>query len=133
MKKLENEYLECWIENDGILYSKFKYPIDMKLDIMKSFIELRHELSEGKHQYWCYIANGVKSYPKESRDYSAIHGQDYLHACACVVSSHITKFIFNAFSKINKPRIPFKAFKSKEAAVEWLLALKKQNEAKGIH
>lgn len=132
MKKLKNEYVECWIE-DEILYSRFLQPIDMKLEPMKQIISLRHEISAGKKQYWCFIANGIKSYPKEARDYSAIHGQEYVHACAAVVNSHIAMFIFNAFQKINKPSIPFRAFRTEVSAVDWLKKLKEENESKGIY
>lgn len=128
MRRIENEFLIFWVEN-GILFSRFKEPTEVTLDVMKKFIELRHNISEGDHQYWCYIAKDVRSYPKEARDYSSIHGQEYLYACACVVSSHITKFIFNAFNKINKPKIPFRAFKTKEEAVTWLKKVKAENEA----
>lgn len=131
MNSLENNYAKCWIE-EGILYSTFKGPLDMKLDIMKEIIAIRHEVSNGKKQYWCFFAHGIKSYPKEARDYSAIHGQDFIHAVAAVVNSHIAMFIFNAFLKINKPSIPFKAFRTEAEAVTWLRKLKAENEAKGI-
>jgi hypothetical protein len=131
MKKVSNELLEYWIE-DGILYSRFNKPMVMSLELMKESIQMRHEISDYKKQYWCLIAEKVKSYPKEARDYSAVHGQDYLHACATVVNSHIATFIFNAYNRINKPSIPFRAFKTKDAAVEWLRTLKQENEARGI-
>lgn len=128
---VENEDGKIWIQN-GILYSSFRDNLVISLPVAKKFIEMRHELSQGKKQYWCYFSAGVKYYPKDARDYSAIHGQDYLHACACVVNSHFTKFLFNAFLKINKPSIPFKAFRTEEEAVKWLRKLKAENEAKGI-
>lgn len=129
--EIKNEFAKFWIE-DNILFSKFKEGLVINLSVAKQLIEMRHGISNGKKQYWCYDTNGVKSYPKESRDYSEIHGQDFLHAAALVIKSHITTFMFNAFSKINKPRIPFKAFRTEEEAVVWLKKIKAENEAKGI-
>jgi len=132
METVENDFMKFWM-HDGIMYSDLKFPTEITLDKVKGLIETRHKISNKKKQYWCYISKGVKSYPKEARDYSDIHGQDYLHACAAVVSSQITMFIFNAFTRINRPRIPFRAFKTKESAVAWLKQLKAENEAKGIY
>jgi hypothetical protein len=130
-KEIKSDIASFWFSN-GILYSKFKEGLNINLITAKRLIEMRHEISNEKKQYWCYDTQGVKSYPKESRDYSEIHGQDYLHAAAIVVRSHITIFMFNAFSKINKPKIPFKAFRTEEDAVAWLRKIKSDNEAKGI-
>lgn len=132
MKKVSNGLLDYWME-DGILYSKFNKPIAMTLELMKESIQMRHEVSDYKKQYWCFLTKGIKSYPKEARDYSAIHGQDFIHAVAAVVNSHIAMFIFNTFLKINKPSMPFRAFRTEEEAVKWLRKLKAENEAKGIY
>ena len=130
-KELKNKDGKLWIKDD-ILYSSFRENLVIDLEVAKTFIKMRHDISDGKNQYWCYFAAGVKYYPKEARDYSAIHGQEMLHACACVVNSHFTKFLFNAFNRINKPSIPFKAFRTEKEAVNWLRKLKSENESKGI-
>ena len=126
--ELENDNIKYWIE-DGILYSVFKKPTVMTLDNIKTFIEMRHELSGNKKQYWCVDIKSLRSFTKEGRDYADVHGQDFLHACATVVNSHVTKFIFNVFLRIKKPRIPFRAFKNKEEAVAWLKEIKAKKEA----
>lgn len=132
MKEVENDLVKYYYDEYGILHSKFKGAIKLELDLAKEFINMRHEASGFKNQYWVYHTEGVRKYPKEVRDYSEIHGQDCLHACAAIVNSHITQFIFNAFQKINKSKIPFKAFRTEEEAVKWLRKLKAENEAKGI-
>ena len=123
MEELENDFIRFWIE-DGILYSEYKKPTDITLENAKRLIALRHELSNNKKQYWCYDFKGLKSFTKEGRDYADIHGQDFLHASAAVVNSHITMFLFNIFVKIKNVKIPFKAFKNKDKAVKWLKELK---------
>jgi hypothetical protein len=126
---MENDIIKYWIE-DGILYSSYKMPVDVTLENAKAIIELRHAISNNEKQYWCQDITNLKSFTKEGRDYADIHGQDFLYATAVIVNSHITMFIFNIFIKIKTPRIPFQAFKNKEAAVAWLKELKKKNKDK---
>jgi len=127
MNQLENNDIKFWIE-DGILFSEFKSPIVLAIEHSKAIVAMRHEISNNEKQYWCYSLYNVKSYTKESRDYAEKYGQDFLHATAVVVTSHLTIFIFNAFQKLNRPKIPLRAFKNREDAVTWLKELKQQNE-----
>jgi len=127
MEKTNQDLIEYWKE-DGILHSEFKNNIDINIDNIEILINLRHLISENEMQYWCSDFKGVKSMSKEARDYSNIHGQDFLHACATVVYSHVTKFIVNTFMMIKNPKVPLKAFTTKEKAVTWLLEIKAKNE-----
>jgi hypothetical protein len=127
--KIENEYIIYWKEND-ILFSSFKSSTVMTIDVIKTSIEMRHELSDNSKQYWCSDFTNLKSFNKDARDYAEIHGQEFLFATAVVVNSHITRFILNTFMKLKKANIPLKAFKTKEDAVSWLNELKRINEGK---
>ncbi|RVT73155.1 hypothetical protein EOD40_14955 [Flavobacterium sufflavum] len=127
MKEVENDFIKFWIE-DGILFSQFKKITNGNLENIKAIIDLRHEISDGKKQYWCYDFNGIKSYEKDARDYADQYGQDYLYVCAVVLNSHITKFILNTFMMLKNPVVPLKGFTKKEDAVNWLNELKRKNE-----
>nr|WP_152547409.1 hypothetical protein [Flavobacterium seoulense] len=100
----------------------------MDIEKIKALIDLRHEISNGEKQYWCYDFDGIKSYDKDARDYAEIHGQEYLYACAAIFNSHITKFTLNTFMILKTPLIPLKGFTKKDAAANWLKELKKENE-----
>lgn len=128
-RELENENFRIWIE-DGILFSEFNKPINMDIELLKEYIAMRHELSNGEKQYCCLIVKGLKSYSREARDYATKHGQEYMHASVVILSSYITNFIYNVYMRINKPHIPFKAFKTVEEGVKWLNEIKKSNEIK---
>jgi hypothetical protein len=123
MTELENESIKYWVEN-GILFSEFKQETLMSLEKTIELIELRHQISNGENQYWCADFAKLKAYTKEGRDYADIHGQDFLYATAAIVNSHITMYLVNIFIKIKNPKIPFRAFKNKADAVEWLNELK---------
>lgn len=127
MVAVENDFIKFWIEKD-ILYSQFKKPTEVTIEKIKAIIDLRHQISDGKSQYWCYDFNGVKSYDKQARDYADKFGQENLYACAAVLNSHISKFIINTFVNLKKPNVPLKGFTKKEDAIKWLLELKKNNE-----
>ena len=127
VKEVENDFIKFWIE-DNILHSQFKKPTIGTLENIKAIISLRHEVSAGEKQYWCYDFGGIKSFDKVARDYADKHGQDNLHACAVVLNSHITKFIVNTFMLLKNPVVPLRGFTKKSEAINWLNELKKKNE-----
>lgn len=127
MKIVENNFVKFWIDNE-ILYSECKYKIDMTKENARAMIQLRHEISNGRHQHYCMDLRDVKTYNKEARDYVEKYGQDFIHSCAMLVNSHVTMFIFNTFVATKNVTVPFRAFKTKESAVKWLLEMKQQNK-----
>lgn len=128
-KHIENENVVFWIEDD-ILFSEFKHDVIINTSLCSEVIRLRHEISAGEKQYWCYDFKHVISMPREGKDYAEKYGQDYLYASAAVVYNHLQKFIVNIFISIKNPKIPFKAFTDKEKAVKWLNEIKRKNEGR---
>lgn len=124
---VENEYIKFWFEN-GIMISRFQKGIELDLVKIKEVIGMREEISGGEMQSWLYDITNLKSVPKEVRDYADRYGQDYLYGVAVLVNSHITKFIFNSYLRLNKPNLPFLFFSNEEKAIEWLLEIKAKNE-----
>lgn len=123
---VENEYIKFWFEN-GILISRFQNGIELDLVKIKEVIRIREAISRGEMQSWLYDITNLKSVPKEVRDYADRYGQDYLYGVAVLVNSHITKFLFNSYLKLNKPNVLFQVFTNKEKAAEWLLEIKTEN------
>ena len=122
-KPIENNFVKFWFEND-ILFSKFQEDTVLDLDSIKQVIEMREKISGGQKQYWLYDITTLKNVTKEVRDYAERYGQDYLYCIAVLVNSHITKFLFNSYLKLNKPDFPCLFFTEKEKATEWLLEMK---------
>ena len=116
---LENEFIRFWLD-DGILFSEYKKPIHLDLNLGVEIIKLRHEISAGEKQYWCYDFKNLISMPSDTKEHAAKYGQDFLHATAVIVYNHLQKFIVNIFISLKKPKIPFMAFTDKEKAIEWL-------------
>lgn len=124
---VENNFVKFWFEN-GILFSEFKKDTVLNLDDIKQAIEMREKLSGEQKQYWLYDITNLKNVTKEVRDYADRFGQNYLYCIAVLVNSHITKFIFNSYLKLNEPEFPFLFFTKREKAIEWLLEIKYKNE-----
>lgn len=124
---LENDYARFWIK-DGILYNEQKIPIRVDKTIMADLIKLRTNISNGQNQYWCMDGRNIKSVDEEAMNYAEKHGQENLNCTAVLVNSHLTKFMFNTYLKLNKPKFPMRIFNSKEEAVKWLLEIKVKRE-----
>ena len=125
-RELEDEHFKFWIE-DGILFGSYKHPIAIDLNLLKQHIRLRHEISQGEYQYFCFLTKGLKNYSKEAREYATVHGQEFIHASAAIIESHVTRFLYNAYTKINRPKVPFKAFYTKQEGIDWLNEIKNKN------
>ena len=126
-KMEENEFIKFWLQ-DGILYSVFKKPTRVDFKMTKEIIDLRHKISDNEKQYWCFDITNFNFLSAEAMNYAEAYGQEYLHATAVIIRSHVAQFIFNTFSRFKKVMIPFQAFKDKNEAVEWLKMHKKQTK-----
>ncbi len=122
----ETDFIKFWFEN-GILISSFKDDTVLDLEKIKVAITIREQISEGKNQFWLYDISNLNNINKEVRDYADKYGQDYLNGIAVLINSHITRFMFNTYLRLNRPKIPFLFFSNKEKAFEWLLKLKENN------
>lgn len=122
---IENENYKLWIDN-GVLYSIFKNPIVMELEDAKSAIELRHSISNNQHQYWCMDLRNLKNTSDEAKKYIDENGEEFLHACAMIVNSHLMKFMVKSFNRMKARKIPVEIFSSVTDAVNWLNKMKEQ-------
>lgn len=123
MKEVSNSFTKYWME-DGIMCSIFLIDFELNLKNCIELINFRHDFSKGEKQYWLYDISGLKSMTKEAKDYASKYGQDYLHAAAIIVHSHMQKFLINTFIIVKKPDIPTRVFTDRSKAKKWLFDLK---------
>jgi len=57
---------------------------------------------------------------KEGSDLAAKHGKDFFIACALITTNLAVRLVFNFYTKIQPPDIPFRMFKSEAEARAWL-------------
>lgn len=126
MNEFESELVTTSII-DGIVLLKFQKGTILDLDAVKEAIALREKFATDEHQYvLCDITN-VKNVTAEARKYGSKHGHNQIYACAVVINSCVTKFIFTSYLKFSKPDFPFAFFTCKEKALEWLKEIKAKN------
>ena len=127
MREASNNYTKYWME-DGIMHSMFLQDIHLELELCIALINFRQEFSEGEKQYWLYDLDKLQSTTKDAKDYAAKYGDNYLHAAAIIVHSHLQKFIINTYIIVKKPNVKTRIFTDKVKAKNWLLELKAKNE-----
>lgn len=125
MKKFKNDLAEVWFE-DGILFLKFQKDTILDFETMKQTIALRDKFTVDENKYVLVDISNLKSLNNEARLYGSINGHKLMYACAVLVNSYFTKFLFMSYIKFSKPNVPFVFFTSKEKAIEWLNELKSQ-------
>ena len=126
MREASNDYTKYWME-DGIMHSMFLQDIHLELELCIALINFRQEFSEGEKQYWLYDLDKLQSTTKDAKDYAAKYGDNYLHAAAIIVHSHLQKFIINTYIIVKKPNVKTRIFTDKTKAKNWLLELKAKN------
>ena len=129
MTEDKEEFIRFYLE-DGILFSEFTKLTVIDLAHAKRIISLREEISNGENQYWCYDIKGMKSMDIDARNYADKNGQQFLSACAVIVHTPVTKFIFNVFVRLKSPKIPFRCFTERDDAISWLKKMKAKCEKK---
>jgi predicted RNA-binding protein Jag len=128
MNKIENDFVIFWVE-EGILFSKYKKDVVLDLETVTELIEMREKISVQENQYWLYDLTRVKNNTNEARHYVGEHGHNFLNACAIIVDSYVTKFMFTSYKKFKSPDFPFASFTNREEALQWLFEIKANNEA----
>jgi hypothetical protein len=126
MREASNNYIKYWME-DGIMHSIFLHDIQLDLDLCIALINFRQEFSEGEKQYWLYDLDKLQTMTKDAKDFAAKYGDNYLHAAAIIVHSHLQKFIINTYIIVKKPNVKTRIFTDKIKAKNWLLELKAKN------
>ncbi len=82
----------------------------------KEIVELRHQVSEGKPQYFLYDMRDLNDFTPEAKNYFAIYGQDHIQIAAVLVHSRFQEFSVNLWIKIKKPIVPMRIFTTKKDA-----------------
>ena len=126
MREASNDFVKFWME-DGIMYSRFLKEVQLDLECIQEFIQFRHEFSQGEKQYWLHDLNGLKIMTKDAKEYGDKYGQEFLHAGAIIVHTHLQKFLLNTFIIVKKPNVKTSIFTNKESAKKWLLELKQKS------
>ena len=124
---IENEYVELW-EEDGIIYEKFKPQTVLNMEAGRKVVEDRMKLSNKRVMPMLVDIINLVSVDVQTRRWMATEeALAYLSAGAFIINNTLTRLFFNTFLKLDKPKIPTKAFPNESKALIWLEHYKRVN------
>ena len=122
----ENSFISRLYSN-GIIEVKYN-PNLVTVDVA-DLVNLRQsviELGKGKRMPIYMEILEFSNITPEARKFAANKNYaEFISATAILIDNLAKRMMLNFYLTINKPTIPTKGFRSKEAAIEWLLGLKK--------
>jgi hypothetical protein len=110
---------ELRLENN-IIYTTFVVPSITLEEVKKHVAAVAAHYAELLPLPSIVLSSGIKSIPKEVRDYLAGEEMNKVLSSSAIMQSNVlAKITVNLFLQFSKPKFPVKAFSSLEAAQEW--------------
>lgn len=109
------------LRKDGIVHVHFNTDTVLDIPLQLRLLEKYKEITEGKLTPFMFTASEEVNITPEARDNAIkIEEESPCYGAAVVVTNIAYLLIANFYLKFNKPKRPYKVFKSEEAAIEWL-------------
>lgn len=114
------ERVEIWLD-DGIVNVLYLDGAEITPEIKYEMHLVFLQITEGKNHPFIFESAGSLWYSKEGREYAREleEKQPYL-AVAMIAPSLGFRLLADFYAKIYKPEKPYKVFKSREEAIDWL-------------
>lgn len=126
----EYKYVTFWKEgnDEEILFFTYAPKLEMTTEVARDIVASRLNYTGNQSVFTIIDVSNLKSTTKEARDYMSDRngGLVGINAGAFLSNSVVTTVIVNLFLKINKPSVPAKFFTSKDEALKWISAVRKQ-------
>jgi len=115
------------LREDGIVHIHYNHNIVLDIPLQLKVLEKFNEITGGKLTPFLFTAGDGVIVTPEARD-NAMNTEENspCYGTAVIVTSLAYKLIANFYLKFNKPKRPYKVFKSENEAVEWLRTFVKQ-------
>lgn len=113
------------LRSDGIIKVIFNSNVTIDIPEQEKLNQTYLELCKGEKYLFLFEAMDNVNFTKEARE-NAILLEEKFPAIAygAIVKNLPNRLVANFYMKVNKPKIPFKAFKIEEEAIEWLFQQK---------
>lgn len=107
-----------------VVYFKYKENVELGFPEVEELIKYAERLSGNKpYVTLADVRDGISITNEGKRVVADIKNMPLFRGTAAVVKNDIYQLAANFLSLFNRPGYPFRAFTSKERAVEWLLTL----------
>ncbi len=109
---------------EPIVYFMYKEGAELGFPEIRELISCAEELS-GRKPYLTFsdVRNNVNITNEGKRIVADLKNMPYFRGTAALVNNSLYKFAANFLNSFHKPQYPFRAFTSREEAIEWLLSL----------
>jgi len=109
------------LKSDGILYVKLFENIVLDVPLQLRMLEFYHDITSRQLTPFLFEGESGVTVTKEARD-NAIHLEERspCKAMAVVVTNIPAAIVANFYLRFNKPKRPYRVFKQREDAIDWL-------------
>lgn len=110
------------LRSDGIIKVIFNANVTIDIPEQEKLTQCYLTLGKGEKFPFLFEAMDNVNFTKEARENAILLEEKFpAIAYAAIVKSLPYRLVANFYKTVNKPRIPFKAFKGEEEAIEWLM------------
>jgi hypothetical protein len=107
--------------DDGVAHMYFKDGCEITIELQKDFVKAYNELKENVDYPVLYEPGEGCTVTKEARENAVIiEGLTPICASAVIAPNTVYQLVANFYLKFNKPKKPYRVFRSEEGALEWL-------------
>lgn len=109
------------LREDGIVHVHFNEDMILDVSLQMKLLERYKEITHGKLTPFMFTASeGVNITPEARENAIKIEEDSPCYGAAVVVTNIAYVLIANFYLKFNKPKRPYKVFRSEADAIEWL-------------
>ena len=116
--------------SEPIVYFVYKEGAELGFPEIRELISYAEKLSNRKpYVTFADVRVNINITNEGKRVLQDVNNMPYFRGTAALVKNSIHKLAVDIMNNFNKPKYPFRAFTSKEEAIEWLLSLSLAEEA----
>jgi hypothetical protein len=121
IKHIDDPDFTVTLRSDGIVYVFFKDGMEITVPVQGRLLVAYHEVTGGILHPFIFETGVDTSINKEARDNAVLmEDRSPVGRSAVVANNTAHLLIANFYLKFNKPKNPYKVFKSRDEAIKWL-------------
>ena len=121
IKEIRLDLITISLKSDGIVYVYLKENCEINLETQAQMFNAFHRICEGKMRQFLFEGDPGVTVTKEARDNALlIEESSPMKATAVIARNTAHTLLGNFYLKFNKPKRPYKVFKSRAEGLKWL-------------
>lgn len=125
VREIDLKEVRISLKSDGVVYVLLKANTVLDIELQMRMLEAYNVVTEKKLTPFIFEAEDGINVTKEARDNAIILEEiSPCKAMAVIVDNLAYAIIGNFYLKFNKPKRPYKVFKNRKDALDWLYQLR---------